>query len=48
MVDPDPRQEGRVYFGAWAKLQDENGGIKVFRLVGPDEFNPAKKWISIN
>lgn len=48
IVDPDPRQEGRVYFGAWVKLQDENGGIKVFRLVGPDEFNPPKKWISIN
>lgn len=48
IVDPDPRQEGRVYFGAWVKLQNENGGIKVFRLVGPDEFNPAKKWISIN
>lgn len=48
IVEPDPRQEGRVYFGAWVKLQDENGGIKVFRLVGPDEFNPAKKWISIN
>ncbi|HGJ5882198.1 transcription elongation factor GreB [Arsenophonus sp.] len=48
IVDPDPRQEARVYFGAWVKLQDENGGIKVFRLVGPDEFNPAKKWISIN
>ncbi|HGJ5873506.1 MAG TPA: transcription elongation factor GreB [Arsenophonus apicola] len=48
IVDPDPRQEGRVYFGAWVKLQDENGVIKVFRLVGPDEFNPIKKWISIN
>ncbi len=48
IVDPDPRQEGSVYFGAWVKLQDENGGIKVFRLVGLDEFNPAKKWISIN
>ncbi|SPP32602.1 Transcription elongation factor GreB [Arsenophonus endosymbiont of Aleurodicus floccissimus] len=47
IVDPDPRQEGRVYFGALVKLQDENGGIKVFRLVGPDEFSPAKKWISI-
>lgn len=48
IVDPDPRQEGRVYFGAWVKLQDKNGGINVFRLVGPDDFNPAKKWISIN
>ncbi|HGJ5857172.1 transcription elongation factor GreB [Arsenophonus nasoniae] len=48
IVDPDPRQEGRVYFGAWVKVQDENGVIKVFRLVGADEFNPIKKWISIN
>lgn len=48
IVDPDPRQEGKVYFGAWVKLQDENGAIKIFRLVGPDEFNPTKKWISIN
>lgn len=48
IVDPDPRQEGRAYFGAWLKLQDESGSINVFRLVGPDEFNPSKKWISIN
>ena len=48
IVDPDPRQESRVYFGAWVKVQDENGIIKVFRLVGADEFNPIKKWISIN
>ncbi|TEA27161.1 transcription elongation factor GreB [Candidatus Schmidhempelia bombi] len=48
IVDPDPRQEGRVFFGAWVKLEDENGIEYHYRLVGPDEFDPAKKWISID
>lgn len=48
IVDPDPRQEGRVFFGAWVKLEDEYGIEHHYRLVGPDEFDPAKKWISID
>lgn len=48
IVDPDPRQEGKVYFGAWVTLEDDNGNVKTFRLVGPDEFDPAKQWISID
>lgn len=48
IVDPDPRQEGRVFFGAWVRLENEDGEEKVYRLVGPDEFDPAKKWISID
>ncbi|PHM44853.1 transcription elongation factor GreA [Xenorhabdus mauleonii] len=48
IVDPDPRQEGRVFFGAWVKVENENGEALIFRLVGPDEFEPAKKWISID
>ncbi|EKT57184.1 transcription elongation factor GreB [Providencia burhodogranariea] len=48
IIEPDPRQEGRVFFGAWVKLEDENENIRLFRLVGADEFNPAKNWISID
>ncbi|PHM74111.1 transcription elongation factor GreB [Xenorhabdus kozodoii] len=48
IVDPDPRQEGKVFFGAWVKVENENGEEQIFRLVGPDEFEPAKKWISID
>ncbi len=48
VVEPSPQQEGRVFFGAWVKLEDDNGDAKIFRLVGPDEFDPAKKWISID
>lgn len=48
IIEPDPRQEGRVFFGAWVKLEDENENIRIFRIVGADEFNPAKQWISID
>ncbi|OCG10072.1 transcription elongation factor GreB [Gilliamella sp. App6-5] len=48
IVEPDPRQEGKVFFGAWVKLEDENGNLYVYRIVGADEFDPKKNWISIN
>lgn len=48
IVDPDPRQEGKVFFGAWVKVEDEMGAQHVFRIVGADEFDPHKNWISIN
>ncbi|EJD6476149.1 transcription elongation factor GreB [Providencia rettgeri] len=48
IIEPDPRQEGRVFFGAWVKLEDKNENIRIFRIVGADEFNPTKQWISID
>ncbi|MWP49550.1 MULTISPECIES: transcription elongation factor GreB [unclassified Gilliamella] len=48
IVDPDPRQEGKVFFGAWIKLEDEDGNLRIYRIVGADEFDPKKNWISIN
>lgn len=48
VVDPSPAQEGKVFFGAWVTLEDEQGKEKIYRLVGPDEFDPKKNWISID
>lgn len=48
IVDPDPRQEGRIWFGAWVRLENEQGEIAEYRLVGPDEFDPGRGWISID
>ena len=48
IVDPDPRQEGKVFFGAWVKLEDESRELHIYRIVGADEFDPKKNWISIN
>ena len=30
------------------ELEDEEGNIKQYRIVGCDEFDPAKNWISID
>ncbi|OCG24517.1 MULTISPECIES: transcription elongation factor GreB [unclassified Gilliamella] len=48
IVDPNPKQEGRVFFGAWVKLEDEKENLHIYRIVGTDEFDPKKNWISIN
>ncbi|WP_294892357.1 transcription elongation factor GreB [uncultured Gilliamella sp.] len=48
IIEPDPRQEGKVFFGAWVKLEDESGELHIYRIVGADEFDPKKNWISIN
>lgn len=48
IVDYQPRQEGKIFFGAWVELETENGDLKQYRIVGCDEFDPAKNWISID
>ena len=48
IVDYHPKQEGKVFFGAWVELEDEEGEVKQYRLVCCDEFDPAKNWISID
>jgi transcription elongation factor GreB len=42
------RNEGKVYFGAWMRLEDDEGEQSVYRIVGPDEFDPGKSWISMD
>lgn len=48
IVDYSTKQEGKVFFGAWVELENEKGDCKQYRLVGCDEFDPAKNWISID
>lgn len=48
IVDYHPKQEGKVFFGAWVEVENLAGEISQYRLVGCDEFDPAKKWISID
>jgi transcription elongation factor GreB len=42
---PDPR---RVAFGAWVEVEDEDGTVTEYRIVGADEFDPKRRWISID
>ncbi len=48
VVDRPPDEPARIFFGAWMELEDENGLVVRYRIVGPDEFDPAKGWISID
>ncbi len=43
-----PQQEGKVFFGAWVELENEDKEIVHYRIVGSDEFDPHKNAISIN
>jgi transcription elongation factor GreB len=48
MVSESPPEDGRVYFGSWVTLETEDGDEVVYRLVGPDEIDADKKWISMD
>ena len=42
-----PADQGRVYFGAWVQLEDEQGVEHCYRIVGADETDAATGWISL-
>jgi len=48
IVDKPPSDPTRVYFGAWVKVEDETGAEFEYRIVGPDEFEAARGWISMD
>ncbi len=48
VVDRPPTDTGRVFFGAWVRLEDETGAEREYRIVGPDEFDLDKGLISID
>lgn len=48
VVREHPADHGKVYFGAWVILEDEEGQQASYRIVGPDEFDLRSGWISID
>lgn len=48
VVDKAPRERDRVFFGALVTLEDDTGRSFSYRLVGPDEFDSAPEYISID
>lgn len=48
VIYPAPEQEGKVYFGAWVELENEQGEPLKIRIVGPDEIDVTQKWISVD
>ena len=47
IVSEAPSDANRVFFGAWVTLEDEDGTAVTYRIVGPDESNVEKGWISM-
>lgn len=48
VVGERPSDPGKVYFGAWVTLEDEDGETARYRIVGPDEFDLKHNLISID
>jgi len=48
VVDKPPSDRKRVFFGAWVTLEDAEGKESVYRIVGPDEFDMADGYISMD
>ncbi len=47
VVTEAPSDPKRVFFGAYVTVEDEDGEEVTYRIVGPDESNVEKKWISM-
>lgn len=48
VVDRIPDDPHKIYFGAWVRLVDDGGNEVVYRIVGPDEFEPKLGYISMD
>jgi transcription elongation factor GreB len=48
VVDQPPSDRTKVFFGAWVTLEDEAGEEAEYRIVGPDEFDVAQRFVSMD
>jgi transcription elongation factor GreB len=47
VVTEVPTDGKRVFFGAWVTLRDEDDAETTYRIVGPDESDADRGWISM-
>ena len=48
VVSRPPDDRSRIFFGAWVTVEDERGEEHTFRIVGPDELDPARRYVSMD
>ncbi len=48
VVDRLPDDREKIFFGAWVTIENEEGEEHTYRLVGPDEFDLSKGYLSID
>ncbi len=48
VVDRKPADTSKIYFSAWVELEDTDGNAYQYRIVGPDETDAERNFISID
>lgn len=48
VVDTVPSNPEQIFFGALVELEGEDSNPVTYRIVGPDEFDPERGWISMD
>ena len=48
IIRPEPQQHGRVFFGAEVTVEDDHGVEACYQIVGPDEYDAKKGWVSVD
>lgn len=48
IVDKRPDNPQQIFFGAWVEVEDDAGQTFTYRIVGPDEFDQDKRYISLD
>ena len=48
VVSRPPDDRSRIFFGAWVRLEDDEGQELEVRIVGPDEIEPARRYVSMD
>lgn len=48
IVEDKPRDKNKVFFAAWVTVEDDHGISCTYRIVGADEIDPRRNWISMD
>jgi transcription elongation factor GreB len=48
VIDRKPADTSRIFFGAWVALEDREGNLYEYRIVGADEIDPERNFISVD
>jgi transcription elongation factor GreB len=48
VVDRPPDDPERIFFGAWVRLVDDDGAERELRIVGPDEIDAGRGYVSMD
>ena len=48
VVDRAPADQSKIFFAAWVEVADEQGDARHYRIVGADEVDTSRGWISVD